>query len=76
MTDVSFLPGYADVLEQVVRDAHADDGVDLECGPEVDLHVVAAQVERFAAGMGQRVRAVARSGRVEVRVARRSGRVA
>ena len=77
MADVCFLPNFAEVLEQVVRAAHAQDGVDLECGPDVDVAVVAGQIRWYAERAGRPVRCTARVGRVEVRVARpRRGRVA
>ena len=73
MSDVQFHPAYARVLAQVVQSALAEGEIDVECRPGLDPAVIASQVRRYSAQMGQPVRCVARADRVEVRALRRAG---
>ena len=66
MAEMSFLPAYAQVLDDVVRAAFADGGVDVECRPGLDARIVALQVRHYGASVGTPVRCVARQDRVEV----------
>lgn len=73
MADVLFFPAYAEVLDEVVRSAHAEGEIDVECRPGLDPEVVANQLRRFSALRGFPLRCVARSDRVEVTPVRRAG---
>jgi len=73
MTELRFFPAYAQVLDEVVRSAHAQGEIDVECRPGLDPAVVASQLRRYAAQIGQPLRCVARHDRVEVRALRRAG---
>jgi hypothetical protein len=74
MTQVLFLPQYAQVLEQVLVTAEADGELDLSCRSDVDPAVVAAQVTWYARSTGRTVKCTPRAGRVEVRATARAGR--
>jgi hypothetical protein len=73
MTEVHFFPAYARVLDEVVRSAHDQGVIDVECRPGLDPAVVAGQLRRYAAEVGQPLQCVARRDRVEVRALRRAG---
>lgn len=73
MTEVHFFPAYARVLDEVVRSAHDQGVIDVECRPGLDPAVVASQLRRYAAEVGQPLECVARRDRVEVRAMRRAG---
>jgi hypothetical protein len=73
MTDVRFFPAYAQVLDEVVRSAHDQGVIDVECRPGLDPAVVASQLHRYAAETGRPLRCVARRDRVEVHALRRAG---
>jgi hypothetical protein len=73
MTEVHFFPAYAQVLDEVVRSAHDQGTIDVECRPGLDPAVVASQLRRYAATLGQPLECVARRDRVEVRALRRAG---
>ena len=49
MTEVHFFPAYARVLDEVVRSAHDQGVIDVECRPGLDPAVVAGQLHRYAA---------------------------
>ena len=67
MATVHFLPSFAQVLDDVVTRAHRQGRVDVECRPDVDPVVIAAQLRRYAADSGRPLRCTARADRVEVR---------
>ena len=73
MTEVHFFPAYARVLDEVVRSAHDQGVIDVECRPGLDPAVVASQLRRYAAEVGEPLECVARRDRVEVRAMRRAG---
>ena len=73
MAEVVFFPAYAEVLDEVVRSAHRDGEIDVECRPGLDPVVVASQLRRYASQHGRPLRCVARSDRVEVTAQRRAG---
>jgi len=73
MAEVHYFPAYARVLDEVVRSAHEQGVIDVECRPGLDPVVVAAQLRRYAAALGQPLECVARRDRVEVRTMRRAG---
>ena len=73
MTEVHFFPAYAQVLDEVVRSAHDQGVIDVECRPGLDPAVVASQLRRYAAETGRPLRCVARRDRVEVHAAATSG---
>jgi hypothetical protein len=73
MTEVLFFPAYAEVLDEVVRSAHAEGDIDVECRPGLDPVVVASQLRRYASQRGHTLHCVPRGDRVEVRAMRRAG---
>jgi hypothetical protein len=73
MAELHFFPAYARVLDEVVRSAHDQGVIDVECRPGLDPVVVAAQLRRYAAEQGRPLQCVARRDRVEVRTMRRAG---
>jgi hypothetical protein len=73
MTEVHFFPAYAQVLDEVVRSAHDQGVIDVECCPGLDPAVVASQLRRYAADTGRPLRCVARRDRVEVHAPHRAG---
>ena len=72
-TEEHFFPAYARVLDEVVRSAHDQGVIDVECRPGLDPAVVASQLRRYAAEVGEPLECVARRDRVEVRAMRRAG---
>lgn len=74
MAELHFLPHYAEVLENVVRQAQEQGVIDVECRPDVDPAVVAGQLKRYAESTGRAVRCLARPGRVEVTSGRERAR--
>ena len=66
MAELHFFPAYAQVLDEVVRSAHDQGVIDVECRPGLDPVVVAAQLRRYAAEQGRPLQCVARRDRVEV----------
>jgi hypothetical protein len=73
MAELLFFPAYAEVLDEVLRSAHADGEIDVECRPGLDPVVVASQLRRYASQHGQPLRCVARGDRVEVTPMPRAG---
>ena len=73
MAELHFFPAYARVLDEVVRSAHDQGVIDVECRPGLDPAVVASQLRRYAAEVGEPLECVARRDRVEVRAMRRAG---
>jgi hypothetical protein len=73
MSEVLFFPRYAEVLEEVVRSAHATGEIDVECRPGLDPAVVASQLRRYSSQSGRPLRCVARADRVEVTPLGRAG---
>jgi len=73
MAELHFFPAYARVLDEVVRSAHDQGVIDVECRPGLDPAVVASQLHRYAAETGRPLRCVARRDRVEVHALRRAG---
>jgi hypothetical protein len=73
MAEVHYFPAYARVLDEVVRSAHEQGVIDVECRPGLDPVVVAAQLRRYAAAQGRPLECVARRDRVEVKTMRRAG---
>jgi hypothetical protein len=73
MAEVLFFPAYAEVLDEVVRSAHREGEIDVECRPGLDPVVVAAQLRRYASQCGRPLQCVARADRVEVTAQRRAG---
>jgi hypothetical protein len=73
MAELHFFPAYARVLDEVVRSAHDQGVIDVECRPGLDPAVVASQLRRYAADQGRPLECVARRDRVEVRAMRRAG---
>lgn len=71
MAELLFLPHYAEVLEQVVRDAEARGALDVSCRPDVDPAVVAGQLHHYAAATGRPLRCQVQGDRVAVRSPRR-----
>jgi hypothetical protein len=73
MSEVLFFPTYAEVLEEVVRSAHATGEIDVECRPGLDPAVVASQLRQYSSQLGRPLRCVPRGDRVEVTPVRRAG---
>jgi hypothetical protein len=73
MSELLFFPAYAEVLDEVVRSAHAQGEIDVECRPGLDPAVVASQLRRYASLRGRPLRCVARADRVEVTPINRAG---
>ena len=67
MTEVRFLPFYADTLHQVLSRSATRGGIDVTVRPDIDPAVVGHQVQLYARSVGVQVRCRAEAGRVHVR---------
>ena len=67
MTELRFLPFYADTLHQVLHRAAGRGGVDVTVRPDIDPAVVSHQVQLYARSVGVQVRCRSEDGRVHVR---------